>query len=264
MLTRGYGDVDLSAPIDWRHPDNAGLALRLLGLPGVSGGPRWPDLTGNTAGATLAGGAAWTPTQWGQAGVSLSGSGQYLDTPASCGPAGTIAVTVQPAFGPDTSARYVFDSFGSRTLLYQNIQAVGSYGLYVNGTTVSDTPTGLVLSLPQGVPTRLVVAWGGGSVQVYRGGTLFASFAVSVGASSGQLRFGSRFNGQDFWAGQQFGQLVRAVKADAGWAARDYERARDLSRDDTLRRLTTRAYLLPSAAPAAGDFVPAFAPGWGY
>lgn len=62
--------IDLDNPLDRDHPDNAGLALALLGLPGYTGGSRWADATGRTAGANI---------------VSVSGDPKPIATPYGLG-----------------------------------------------------------------------------------------------------------------------------------------------------------------------------------
>lgn len=67
-------DIDLSCPIDWTNTRNAGLVLRLLGLPGTVGGDQFPDLSQNVYGSFALGGQfgvppTWTPTGRGDVGL---------------------------------------------------------------------------------------------------------------------------------------------------------------------------------------------------
>ena len=259
MLLRGFGDVDLSSPIETDHPDNTGLALRLLGLPGLTGGPRWPDLTGKTAGATLLGGASWAGSTLG-----LNGTGQYADTtsiiPSSQG------LYVSCRFRQTAASTYVLGLAGlvgtyhnasqnswMLRLRGQQLELAGG-GSLVGGTTVLNRWThAAAIWLP------------GGGTTLFLDGQPVATGNVAMTDPVAAVKIGVDFlTDPRYFTGQIDAVNVQVGIFTANVVARDSEWSRDPGTDLRLRRLSARAYLLPSAAPVTTTWIPAFAPGGGF
>lgn len=262
--------VDLSSPIETSHPDNAGMSLALLGIPGMTGGSRWPDATELTSGASLTGNE--NQIRWVGNRLDLSGGHGTISeyqtnvTRTSL----SFAITTSGVRSTD-GFRGIFGWFGGLNncaLLYLNGSAfpqliIGSpaSGYFLRVSTVQ-----LSLTAPQ----RWGCTFNGTTSTLYLNGLPLAtgstSPVTSIGATTSPLRLGRNdFDGSVFNGALSHAMLLERG-ADAGWFARDYEWSLDTSRDPRLRRLSGTSYFTPMAvAPTAGTFLPGFvgiAPGW--
>jgi hypothetical protein len=70
--------IDLTRPVNWRHPLNRGLVSWWLALPQWSGGLTWHDLARRNNGV-LTNGLTWQPRPGGFGSLSLDGSDDYVD-----------------------------------------------------------------------------------------------------------------------------------------------------------------------------------------
>ena len=274
MFTLGSNIVG----VDFDHPDNAGLACLLAGLPPADGGRQLYDLTGRTAGATLAGGATWSGTPFGQQGLSLAGS-QYADAgtlPNAFAAGVTVAAWVNAAAaqtgsnfytvvsarnGADNSTPFSLDvnKGGGKYRFYCNN---GGFNVWEGGTPVAGVWQRVVVAYAPGGPPAVTVNGVPQAVAQTSGGS-----SPAVLYTANPLRVGGFFNssGADLtWLGQLADVRVYGRGVAPGSAARDYEWSQDPTRDPRLRRLSTRSLFVTAAGTPASSFVPAFAPGWGW
>lgn len=255
----GPGEIDLSCPINWGHPDNAGLALCLSAVGGTAGGARFLDLCrlgDQTAGGTLVNGPTWVGTPWGQRGLSSIGGVGAANVPNSSvfdGPPITLASWVLVPSG-NTGESYIFSNYPSRWT-FGTLTASAKMGLYPGsgGWVVSNT------SVNDGFWHR----WGvsitaTGALTFYLDGKPDGTASVTIaGTRKATLAYGCASR---YIAG---GIVLAGVAADARWFARDYQWSRDPATDPRLNRITGRTYFAPlSATPSV--FAPAFGPGWGF
>jgi len=270
--------LDLGNPIS-KHPDNAGLALALIGhpcVPGVGGGSgRWPDLARKTAGGTLVNGPTWTVGQGGQWGLSLNGSTQYITLPASS------------YFHPSQTSPFsllvsIFINSFSSGRIFNSQRAAGStaFNLFVSGTnTISCSFLGTGASgggaytgaFSTGDWHRIGIVYTGTTRTLYAAGridTAAVSASLSTSAGSADAAFiGSLGGGAGTFLNGQvagFRYYSRALTTDE--VARDYQWFRDPATDPRLNRVTGRTYYLPTSPPPppSASFAPAFGPGWGF
>lgn len=267
--------LDLGNPIS-SHPDNAGLALALIGhpcVPGVGGGSnRWPDLTRKTAGGTLVNGPTWAGTQWGQWGIAFNGTTQYLTLPASS------------YFHPGQTSPFsllvsVWVNSFSAGRIFNSQRAAGStaFNLFVSGTSsISCSFYGAGASgggvytatFSTGTWHRVGIVYTGATRTLYAAGRVDTSpvaASLPTSAGSADVAFvGSLGGGAGTFLNGQVSDLryyLRALSGDE--VARDYQWSRDPSTDPRLNRITGRTYYLPlSTTPSV--FAPAFGPGWGF
>lgn len=98
--------IDWRNPIDWQHPDNAGLVFAMLNLPGLTGGGRWPDAMGRTAGVTLGAAQSWSARGLAST-QATSGSIASLSPSASISAGDcTIIADCETSFVPASAHRF--------------------------------------------------------------------------------------------------------------------------------------------------------------
>lgn len=250
------GYLNTHHPIEWGHPDNAGLALWLLGINNFAGGQQWPDLTGRTSGASLVGGPAWVGSPYGQSALASTGT-QYSTTVAVEALFGSAPVAVSVAWwqyvssaGPSSGAMWGGVAGGGELSAqffggtwFVGSRAPGSYG-DIRLQLASDSA-----SAPAGW-SRYYAYVSLGLTALYRDGRVLASRSDSGTvldlSSSGPMRL----NGNPAFGSPLVGttggwRLVANPFGDpAGLAARDYEWSQDPGRDPRLRRLSSRAWLI--------------------
>lgn len=250
--------------VDWSHPDNAGLALLLLGLPGRVGST-WADLTGKTSGATVETGA-----EWGWAGVVAAGGKGVAGVPIPY--AGWVSgVTYGRSYWLAFTLRVhaftgvalpLLDDAGRVFSSFYNASGAPSYEFSGWGTLVAGRRYRLVrYMLANNLSASSYVGVNGvqsatGSNAVWGTGGVALSFGGNPSSGS-TANASTRVDYGDI----QFG----LGRIDAGWIARDYDWSRDPARDPRLRRVTGASYFVAPAAPGGGSaFVPALAAGWGW
>jgi hypothetical protein len=133
----------------------------------------------------------------------LGGTGIYFPKPAWSG-AGSIAFFVNKNVpDSDTTFKYVFDTdLPGRYLLFKNTD--NTYTWWINGTQITATLANLILGTSW---HHLVFTWddalGSQNQKIFRNGSLFATFSLTVGSSTTGLWFymGERFHAEAHWAG---------------------------------------------------------------
>lgn len=251
--------VDLSCPLETSHPDNAGILLAFLNLPGMSGGARWLDATGRTSGGTLSSTGLTLP-RWEPGGLRFDGSTQSV----TGGQFATTSVTNWSA-----AVTLQTDNSDTRVALTVTDQADGWIGtLGGQGWLVSSSSNNFLTGgTPQNnIPQRVAGDYVNGILSLYVNGVRIATGARAGGTRATSIVLGRYATGGFFFRGLIGNPRIRSGIPDRDWAARDYEWTLNPSRDPRLRRLSGTAYFTPmSSAPMAGTYLPGFvgiAPGW--
>lgn len=263
--------------IEDSHPDNAGLACLLVGLPPTDGGGTLYDLTGKTAGATLQGGATWAGTPHGQSGLAFAGgtnamraiSASNPNLPVRATDSWTIAFTHRTRSYVSLAQYFGFggalpatgsDGVGRNTLSYSD-------NYYFWGYNTADFNTGVTFHT-DGVPHRVVWVGVGGvsqtSISLYVDGVLRAAASRSLSDALNYAVVGGGHVAGNAPDAVVWDCSVRSGAWGASAVARDYEWSQDPSRDPRLRRTSTRSLFVTTAGVPSYSFVPAFAPGWGW
>ena len=269
--SREPGPIALGDAIEWGHPDTAGLALSLVGLPGAIGNT-WADLTRKTAGATLAGGAAWAGTPFGQSGLLLNGSTGYCNTGLRySGSANSVTVAVwvrSDVVGNDAHVANInYD--GSTVPIDLNVGAApgttgDGFGFFDGGWRKSGMTTDV-----RGDKRwhRVAGTYDGTTLAYYIDGRLDASSVYTGTIPTGNantLDLGRYAAGATaYFAGAMAGALVVFRAASPAWIARDYEWSQDPQRDPRFRRASTRSLFVTAAGVPTTSYLPGLVCGYG-
>lgn len=262
MITLGYGgDVDLAAPLE-KHDLNEGRVQWLYGLPGLAGGPLWPDLCAQRPG-TIVGSPTWEPTERGDTGLRLSGTGQYAEHAAPFTGATTSYTVAAWVRLQATGSQGVYScrrKTAGSGILWQLDTGGGTIPRLIvrNDAGTTATASG-VSSLTTGVPYRLVGVRANNDLTLYVNG-------VSVGTASAAL--GSTITAPDPCVGAIFAnsatasQLLNGSISDVcvsarAWSLADVQADYDLGRrgyPGVLRRFRSPVSLLTGGtiSPAVG------------
>lgn len=263
--------LDLGNPIS-NHPDNAGLALALIGhpcVPGVGGGSnRWPDLTRKTAGGTLTNGPTWSANSRGFS-LRLDGANDYVtiaDSPA-------IAVGTQ-SFWFQFSANLTRNTGVNQAYIDKRVNGgifngihlyclFGNWGCQLNDTSTKSYGLGAITSGQQTI--TWVVDRAASMTYLYSDARLVGSASIAAVSASltstPALRIGLAVDNNApvpmtlDWLRHGIGKPLSSSQVVTA--------NNDPATDPRLNRITGRTYYLPlSTTPSV--FAPAFGPGWGF
>ena len=270
--SREPGPIALGDAIEWGHPDNTGLALSLVGLPGAIGNT-WVDLTRKTAGATLVGGATWAGTPYGQAGLRIAGGTQWAQGGTAALQSGnrvTVATWVSPAVLSRGDIVTQWATGGDTQSLWNLLSglAAGKPQFYV-GTATGNFNSGTGAgTMVVGRCYRVVGTYDGATAAVYLDGQFQSSGAgvtTLPTTTTTPLRVGNNIVGDGQLNGSVAGvTILTGVAASPGWVARDFEWSQDPQRDPRFRRTSTRSLFVTAGGVPTTAYLPAVACGWGW
>jgi hypothetical protein len=204
------GPIDLKDPIEWDHPPNQGLRLALVGVPGLTGGGRWPDLTGRSAGGTLVNGPTWAVGNRG-VGVRFDAgiSSRYVEVPDAdhldVTTEGTVSAWVRIDSLPATNAVQIVAAKGGNYILRfanssgetDGVPALSA--IYFDGTNVRRRPfpnssTGefhvaMVISGNDIVGTYINGVESGGTTSTWFGSSRTLTSPLTIGGVPGNEGF---------------------------------------------------------------------------
>lgn len=261
--------LDSTNPINFAHPDNAGLRLCLLAHPLFAGGQYWLDASGQSFGSTLTLGSAGVLPNWQSNRVAV-GAGNYIATPlTNFAGSGTVIWEMVPATSyNDGQIRGIWGQTTGVGIPEFTAQKYSDNNFYIgwNGVSGDQRVTMTATAYQAGVPVRFAFTWvNGGVSRLYANGILIGS----NGGTTNTTNIGFAFNyGKQGDLVTGFGLLGelriynQALTADA--VARDYEWCRVPERDQRLN-VVRRFFSLPTSAPQPSAFTPAFQPSfWGF
>jgi len=247
------GEIDLSCPINWDHPDNSGLALCLSAVDGTAGGAKFLNLCrpgDPTAGGTLVNGPTWVGTPWGQWEINATSAGYVLVTHSG-------ALAFQGTLPFSCAITYTVASATAFSRIVAVANATDGWSMQFGADGVAPVAqrsaassyqkcTGSAMTV--GTPQRLAMAYDGTSIRMYQNGVqtaIASSPNLSQTLSTSQLGVFAFAGGGNRGAGKAGDMRVWSLSLSAAQIKADYQWSRDPATDPRLNRITGRTYFLP-------------------
>lgn len=256
------GRINLTNPVNWKHPLNTGRLAWFAGLSQWSGGNTWFDLCRRNNG-TLTNGPVWTPELYGMRSLKFDGVNDTVPLPAGPLLSATTAglwisamVWFDPAasaapylvFGGDNESGFPIGANGAIQLMWDSAAGVAVIRMYSPAATqATSSISGLA-----GTWTRLDCWYDGvaNSINISVNGRPPGSAtpaAAPTGASISPT-IGSRPGGALAWAGKIADVSVRRKAPSMGELKSDIDQSRR-GYPDLLAQFDSTAALDQAFAP---------------